>query len=179
MTGCGRLDQFSVITYHLAWFSHHSPWQPQLKGWENWKRCVQWVKYRQELMCHLCAHMQCHTRPAGRLDGLGRFRHRCRSCIFFQCSKHKKYTSKKRYQSSCLSLQHSSKAASVTPSTFFAAILCSTAYLYCHKWPIITSHPDTDTLLFSSSLVFIFSLTQWTWCCCLVVEQDKTNSNFH
>lgn len=51
------------------------------------RRAVQWVKYRQELMCHLGAHMRSHTRPAGRLTCLGRLWHPC-GVAFFQCSTH-------------------------------------------------------------------------------------------
>lgn len=52
------------------------------------RRVVQWVKYRQELMCHLCAHMQRHTRlPVGWLASADCGTHA--GLHFFQCSTHR------------------------------------------------------------------------------------------
>lgn len=39
-------------------------------------------------------------------------------------------------------------------------------------------NPDTDTLFFPPTLVFICSSTQWVWCC-FVVDQERANSDFH
>lgn len=67
MKGCGRLDPFTVIIYHLGlFFSPPSQAASSKKDGNIGRRGVQEVKYRQELMCHLGAQMRCHTRPAGR-----------------------------------------------------------------------------------------------------------------
>lgn len=59
------------------------------------RRAVQWSKYRQELMSHLGAHIQSHTRPAGRLNGLSRLQHPCGVAFFFLSAFHpSKYISK-------------------------------------------------------------------------------------
>lgn len=60
---------------------------------------IQWVKYRQDLMCHRGAQMRCHTRPVGRLTGLGRLRHPC-GVVFFSVSHPHKYIKEKKGASS-------------------------------------------------------------------------------
>lgn len=134
MKGCERLDPFSVITYHLSLF-----FLAILPGSLFWKdgnigrRAVQWSKYRQELMSHLGAHIQSHTRPAGRLNGLSRLQHPCRVAFFFFFFQRSTPTNtfqrgKKRCQLSCLFLKHSVKDGFVHSLGWS----CSKACFYGH-----------------------------------------------
>lgn len=82
MKGCGRLDPFSVIAYHLSlFFSRFSRQLVQMD--ENiGKRGVHWVKYRHELLCHPGARMRRYTRPATRLTAPYRLSHPCRGVSY-------------------------------------------------------------------------------------------------
>ncbi len=102
------------------------------------RRGVQWVKYRQELMCHLGAHMRCHTRPAGRLTGLGRLRHPC-GVAFFQCSTHTNAFQKNSAGSDVCSYNTVWKLFSSLLPHSCSQPLCSMACSCGHLWPIVIS----------------------------------------